>query len=230
MEKEIDYLSAVLESPEKPFVAILGGAKVSDKIAVIDNLIPKAEVIMIGGAMAYTFLQAQGRGVGSSLVESDKIDLARSLLEKAKGIKFLLPVDHVAAEKKDGPPDAKGKPTVVFESPREVPDIPEGLAGVDIGPRTIEQYSRALAGARTIVWNGPMGIFENKEFAKGTFAIAKAVADSGAKSIVGGGDSAAAVQRSGMADRISHISTGGGASLEFLEGKILPGVAALTDK
>jgi phosphoglycerate kinase len=230
MEKEIDYLSAVLESPEKPFVAILGGAKVSDKIAVIDNLIPKAEVIMIGGAMAYTFLQAQGRGVGSSLVESDKIDLARSLLEKAKGIKFLLPVDHVAAEKKDGPPDAKGKPTVVFESPREVTDIPEGLAGVDIGPRTIEQYSRALAGARTIVWNGPMGIFENKEFAKGTFAIAKAVADSGAKSIVGGGDSAAAVQRSGMADRISHISTGGGASLEFLEGKILPGVAALTDK
>ncbi len=230
MEKEIDYLSAVLESPEKPFVAILGGAKVSDKIAVIENLIPKAEVIMIGGAMAYTFLQAQGRGVGSSLVESDKIDLARSLLEKAKGIEFLLPVDHVAAEKKEGPPDAKGKPTVAFESPREVVDIPEGLAGVDIGPRTIEQYSRALAGARTIVWNGPMGIFENKEFARGTFAIAKAVADSGAKSIVGGGDSAAAVQRSGMADRISHISTGGGASLEFLEGKILPGVAALTDK
>ena len=230
MEKEIDYLSAVLESPEKPFVAILGGAKVSDKIAVIENLIPKAEVIMIGGAMAYTFLQAQGRGVGSSLVESDKIDLARSLLEKAKGIEFLLPVDHVAAEKKEGPPDAKGKPTVAFESPREVVDIPEGLAGVDIGPRTIEQYSRALAGARTVVWNGPMGIFENKEFARGTFAIAKAVADSGAKSIVGGGDSAAAVQRSGMADRISHISTGGGASLEFLEGKILPGVAALTDK
>lgn len=230
MEKEIDYLSAVLDSPEKPFVAILGGAKVSDKIAVIENLIPKADVIILGGAMAYTFLKAQGLGVGSSLVEPDRIDLARSLLEKAKGIKFLLPVDHVAAEKKDGPPDAKGKSTVVFGNPREVADIPEGLAGVDIGPRTIEHYSRALAGARTIVWNGPMGVFEYKDFAKGTFAIAKAVADSGAKSIVGGGDSAAAVQKSGVADRISHISTGGGASLEFLEGKILPGVSALTDK
>lgn len=230
MEKEIDYLSAALEKPERPFVAILGGAKVSDKIAVIENLIPKADAILIGGAMAYTFLKAQGKGVGASLVEEEKVELARRLLEKAKGIKFLLPVDHVAAEKKDGPPDSKGRPTVVFENPRETADIPVGLAGVDIGPRTIEEYSKAVAGARTIVWNGPMGIFENKDFAKGTFAVAKAVAESGAKSIVGGGDSASAVQKSGVADKISHISTGGGASLEFLEGKALPGVAALTDK
>jgi len=230
MEKEIDYLSQALESPERPFVAILGGAKVSDKIAVIENLIPKADAILIGGAMAYTFLKAQGKGVGASLVEEDKVELAKSLLEKAKGTRFLLPVDHVAAEKKEGPPDAKGRPTAAFGNPREVTDIPEGLAGVDIGPKTIEEFKKALAGARTIVWNGPMGIFENKDFARGTFEMARAVAASGARSIVGGGDSASAVQKSGMADRISHISTGGGASLEFLEGKVLPGVAALTDK
>lgn len=230
MEKEIDYLSAVLENPARPFVAILGGAKVSDKIAVIENLIPRADAILIGGAMAYTFLKAQGKGVGSSLVEEDKFELARTLLEKARGTRFLLPIDHVAAEKKEGPPDAKGRPTAVFENPRNVEDIPDGLAGVDIGPKTIGEYSQALAGAKTIVWNGPMGIFENKEFSKGTFAVARAVADSGAKSIVGGGDSASAVHKSGVADKISHISTGGGASLEFLEGKTLPGVAALTDK
>ena len=211
-------------------MAILGGAKVSDKIAVIENLIPKSDAILIGGAMAYTFLKAQGKGVGASLVEDDKVELAKSLLEKSKGIKFLLPVDHVVAEKKDGPPDAKGRPTVIFENPREVADIPDGLAGVDIGPRTIEEYAKAVAGAKTVVWNGPMGIFENKDFARGTFAIAKAVAESGAVSIVGGGDSASAVQKSGVAGKISHISTGGGASLEFLEGKVLPGVAALTDK
>jgi phosphoglycerate kinase len=230
MEKEIDYLSAALERPERPFVAILGGAKVSDKIAVLENLIPLADAILIGGAMAYTFLKAQGRGVGASLVEEDKVELAGKLLEKAKGMRFLLPVDHVVAVKKDGPPDAKGRPSVVFENPRVVADIPADLAGVDIGPGTIEEYSKSVAGAKTIVWNGPMGIFENKDFARGTFEIAKAVADSGAKSIVGGGDSASAVQKSGVADKISHISTGGGASLEFLEGRALPGVAALTDK
>jgi len=230
MEKEIDYLSSVLEKPERPFLAILGGAKVSDKIGVIENLIPRCDAILIGGAMAYTFLKAQGRKVGSSLVEEDKMDLARDLMQKAGGIKFLLPKDHLAAEKKEGPPDAKGKPTVIFENPRVVDEIPQGLAGVDIGPKTIEEYTLALKGAKTVVWNGPMGIFEHKDFAQGTFAMAKAVAESGALSIVGGGDSASAVHRSGVADRISHISTGGGASLEFLEGKVLPGVAALTDK
>ncbi len=230
MEKEIDYLSRVLEDPARPFVAILGGAKVSDKIAVIENLIPRADAILIGGAMAYTFLMAQGRQVGSSLVEQDKLDLAKSLLEKSAAIRFLLPSDHVAAEKKQGEPDKKGKPTFTFVNPRQVTDIPAGLAGVDIGPATIEAYKAAIAGARTVVWNGPMGIFETPEYARGTFEVARAVAASGATSIVGGGDSASAVLQSGVADRISHISTGGGASLEFLEGKTLPGVAALTDK
>jgi phosphoglycerate kinase len=230
MEKEIDYLSAALESPEHPFVAILGGAKVSDKIAVIENLIPKADAILIGGAMAYTFLLAQGKEVGSSLVEKDKFEMAKDILAKSSKIKFLLPSDHIAAEKKEGEPDKKGKPTFSFINPKEVTDIPQGLAGVDIGPRTIAEYSQAIAGAKTIVWNGPMGIFETPEYAKGTFEVAKAVAASGAKSIIGGGDSASAVQQSGVAGKISHISTGGGASLEFLEGKVLPGVAALTEK
>jgi phosphoglycerate kinase len=230
MEKEIDYLSAALENPEHPFVAILGGAKVSDKIAVIENLIPKADAILIGGAMAYTFLLAQGREVGSSLVEKDKLDMAKDILEKSKKIKFLLPSDHIAAEKKEGEPDKKGKPTFSFVNPKEVNDIPQGLAGVDIGPKTIAEYNQVISGARTIVWNGPMGIFETPEYARGTYEVAKAVAASGARSIIGGGDSASAVQQSGVADKISHISTGGGASLEFLEGKVLPGVAALTDK
>jgi phosphoglycerate kinase len=230
MEKEIDYLSATLEKPEHPFVAILGGAKVSDKIAVIENLIPKADAILIGGAMAYTFLLAQGREAGSSLVEKDKVEMAKEILKKAQKIKFLLPSDHIAAEKKEGEPDKKGKPTFTFVNPKEVTDIPSGMAGVDIGPQTIAEYSRVIAGARTVVWNGPMGIFETPEYAKGTFEIARAVAATGAKSIVGGGDSASAVHLSGVADKISHISTGGGASLEFLEGKVLPGVAALTDK
>jgi phosphoglycerate kinase len=230
MEKEIDYLSAALESPEHPFVAILGGAKVSDKIAVIENLIPKADAILIGGAMAYTFLLAQGKEVGSSLVEKDKLEMAKDILAKSSKIKFLLPSDHIAAEKKEGEPDKKGKPTFSFIDPKEVTDIPQGLAGVDIGPRTIAEYSQAIAGAKTIVWNGPMGIFETPEYAKGTFEVAQAVAASGAKSIIGGGDSASAVQQSGVAGKISHISTGGGASLEFLEGKVLPGVAALTEK
>jgi phosphoglycerate kinase len=230
MEKEIDYLSAALENPEHPFVAILGGAKVSDKIAVIENLISKADAILIGGAMAYTFLMAQGKGTGSSLVEKDKLDMAKDILQKAQKIKFLLPVDHIAAEKMEGEPDKKGKPTFTFVNPKEVTDIPQGLAGVDIGPKAIAEYSQTISGAKTIVWNGPMGIFETPEYAKGTFEVAKAVAVSGAKSIIGGGDSASAVQLSGVADKISHISTGGGASLEFLEGKTLPGVAALTDK
>ncbi|MDO9390971.1 MAG: phosphoglycerate kinase [bacterium] len=230
MEKEIDYLSAALDKPDHPFVAILGGAKVSDKIAVIENLIPKAESILIGGAMAYTFLLAQGKEVGSSLVEKDKVDLAREILKRSREIRFLLPSDHVAAEKKEGQPDKKGKPTFSFVNPKTVTDIPSGMAGVDIGPKTIAEYSQVIAGAKTVVWNGPMGIFETPEYAKGTFEIAKAVAATGAKSIVGGGDSASAVHLSGVADKISHISTGGGASLEFLEGKVLPGVAALTDK
>jgi len=230
MEKEIDYLSAALESPEHPFVAILGGAKVSDKIAVIENLINKADAILIGGAMAYTFLLAQGKEVGSSLVEKDKLDMAKDIWQKSQKIKFLLPVDHIAAEKKEGEPDKKGKPTFIFVNPKEVVEIPQGLAGVDIGPKTIAEYNKVISGAKTIVWNGPMGIFETPEYAKGTFEVAKAVAASGAKSIIGGGDSASAVHLSGVADKISHISTGGGASLEFLEGKVLPGVAALTDK
>lgn len=230
MEKEIDYLSAALEDPEHPFVAILGGAKVSDKIAVIENLLNKADAILIGGAMAYTFLLAQGKEVGASLVEKDKLDMAKDILQKSQKIKFLLPIDHIAAEKKEGEPDKKGKPTFTFVNPQEVMEIPQGLAGVDIGPKTIAEYNKVISGARTIVWNGPMGIFETPEYARGTFEVAKAVAASGAKSIIGGGDSASAVHLSGVADKISHISTGGGASLEFLEGKILPGVAALTDK
>jgi phosphoglycerate kinase len=230
MEKEIDYLSAALETPEHPFVAILGGAKVSDKIAVIENLLNKADSVLIGGAMAYTFLLAQGKEVGSSLVEKDKLDMAKDILQKSQKIRFLLPIDHIAAEKKEGQPDKKGKPTFTFVNPKEVAEIPRGLAGVDIGPKTIIDYNKAISGARTIVWNGPMGIFETPEYAKGTFEVAKAVAASGAKSIIGGGDSASAVHLSGVAEKISHISTGGGASLEFLEGKVLPGVAALTDK
>jgi phosphoglycerate kinase len=230
MEKEIDYLSAALEKPEHPFVAILGGAKVSDKIAVIENLIPKAESILIGGAMAYTFLLAQGKEVGSSLVEKDKVETAREILKKSQKIQFLLPSDHIVAEKKDGEPDKKGKPTFSFVNPKVVTEIPKDMAGVDIGPKTIAEYSQVVAGAKTVVWNGPMGIFETPEYARGTFEIAKAVAATGAKSIVGGGDSASAVHLSGVAGKISHISTGGGASLEFLEGKVLPGVAALTDK
>jgi phosphoglycerate kinase len=230
MEKEIDYLSAALDKPDHPFVAILGGAKVSDKIAVIENLIPKADAILIGGAMAYTFLLAQGKEVGSSLVEKDKVEMAKDILKKSQEINFLLPSDHIAAEKKEGQPDKKGKPTFSFVNPQEVTEIPKGLAGVDIGPQTIAEYSRVVAGAKTVVWNGPMGIFETPEYARGTFEIARAVAATGAKSIVGGGDSASAVHLSGVAQKISHISTGGGASLEFLEGKVLPGVAALTDK
>lgn len=222
MEKELEYLGKALENPQRPFVAILGGAKVSDKIGVIQNLIGKVDALIIGGGMAYTFLKAQGHEVGKSLVEADKLDLAKQLLEqaKARGIKFLLPVDHVVAEK--------------FEAtaPHKVVDeIPADVMALDIGPKTIGLFSNAVADAKTIVWNGPMGVFEMEAFAKGTNAVAKAVADNGgATSIVGGGDSVSAVKKAGVADKITHISTGGGASLEFLEGKELPGVAALTEK
>jgi phosphoglycerate kinase len=225
MEKELQYLGKVLEHPEKPFIAILGGAKVSDKIGVIQNLMTKVDSLLIGGGMAYTFLKAQGLEVGKSLVEVDKLELARTLLEEAKKRKltFLLPVDHVAA--------AKIEPNAVLQQIGEGQPIPANLTALDIGPKTIELFSEEISRARTIVWNGPMGVFELPAFSKGTTKIAQAVADNvGATSIVGGGDSVSAVRAAGVADRITHISTGGGASLEFLEGKKLPGVEALTDK
>jgi phosphoglycerate kinase len=225
MEKELQYLGKALEHPEKPFVAILGGAKVSDKIAVIRNLMTKVDVLIIGGGMAYTFLKAQGQEIGKSLVEADRLDLAKQLLGEAKtrGLKFLLPVDHVVAEKIDAGATVRtiGKGQA----------IPANMMALDIGPETIELFSEEVSTARTIVWNGPMGVFEVAPFSKGTFKLAQAVADNGgATSIVGGGDSVSAVHQAGVADRITHISTGGGASLEFLEGKKLPGVEALSDK
>jgi phosphoglycerate kinase len=225
MEKELRYLGKALEHPEKPFIAILGGAKVSDKIGVIQNLMSKVDSLLIGGGMAYTFLKAQGFEVGKSLVEADKLALARTLLEEAKKRKltFLLPVDHLAA--------AKIEPTAVVQQIDEGQPIPANLMALDIGPKTIELFSEEISRARTIVWNGPMGVFEVPAFSKGTYKIAQAVADNvGATSIVGGGDSVSAVRAAGVADKITHISTGGGASLEFLEGKKLPGVEALTDK
>jgi phosphoglycerate kinase len=225
MEKELEYLGRATEHPEKPFVAILGGAKVSDKIGVIQNLLTKVDALIIGGAMAYTFLKAQGHPVGKSKVEEDKLDLAREIFEDAKNrqVKFMLPVDHVAAEKID----ANAKPHIIGTGQH----FPDYLIGLDIGPETVEQFSEEISRAATIVWNGPMGVFEIPAFAKGTFKIARAVADNaGATSIIGGGDSVSAVKAAGVADKISHISTGGGASLEFLEGKQLPGVEALTDK
>ena len=225
MEKELNYMGKALTEPDKPFVAIIGGAKVSDKIQVIDNLLDKADAIIIGGGMAYTFLNAQGQATGKSLVETDKLDVAKSALEKAKakGVRFLLPVDHVLADK--FAPDAK---TQVFSG---TGPFPADLMALDIGPKSIALFEDEIAEARTIIWNGPMGVFEMPAFAKGTNAIAHAVArNHDATTIVGGGDSVAAVKQSGVSDRITHISTGGGASLEFLEGKTLPGVAALTDK
>ena len=225
MEKELDYLGRVLGNPARPFVAILGGAKVSDKIGVIQNLMGRVDTLLIGGAMAYTFAKAQGRPVGKSLVEDDKLDLARQLLEKAnaRNLKLLLPVDDVYASKLDA-----GAKMFIVEAGKPTP--PE-MMGVDIGPKTIQIYSEEIKKAATIVWNGPMGVFEIDPFAEGTVAVARAIArNTSATSIVGGGDSVAAVQAAGVADKISHISTGGGASLEFLEGKKLPGVEALTDK
>ncbi len=225
MEKELDYLGRAIGNPERPFVAILGGAKVSDKLAVVRNLLSKVDTLIIGGGMAYTFLKAQGHEVGNSLCENDQLDYAREMLElaKSRGVKLLLPVDNVAADRFAADADTK----VVGD------DIPAGWMGLDIGPRTIELYSAAIAGAKTVVWNGPMGCFEMPKFAAGTFGGCEAVAGvkaGGGVSIIGGGDSVSAVKKSGLADKMSHISTGGGASLEFLEGKELPGVAALSDK
>ena len=223
IQKEISVMGKALANPERPFLAILGGAKVSDKIEVIKNLLDKVDYLIIGGGMAYTFVKAQGHDVGTSICEMDKLDLANELIEsaKAKGVKLLLPVDNVVS---DGFSNEANKQTVASDS------IPEGWGGMDIGPKTIELFSEAIAASKTIVWNGPMGVFEFANFAVGTRAIAKAVAESGAISIIGGGDSAAAVEQLGFADRITHISTGGGASLEFLEGKVLPGIACLLDK
>ena len=224
MEKELEYLGRALENPQRPFVAILGGAKVSDKIEVIRNLIPKVNALLIGGGMAYTFLKAAGHAVGKSLLEDEKLDLARQLLveARARGLRFQLPVDHVIAAQMD----RKAATSIV---PASLP-IPEDQMGLDIGPRTVELFRIEIAAARTIVWNGPMGVFELAPFAAGTLAVAQAVAaNASATSIVGGGDSVAAVKAAGVAEKISHISTGGGASLEFLEGKQLPGVELLTD-
>lgn len=239
MERELQYLGDELETPARPFVVILGGAKVSDKITVIDRLLEKANTILIGGAMAYTFRLAQGYKTGKSLVEPDKTDTAKAALEKAKarGVKFLLPVDDVvAAPVKTDKLDKKGKPVIDYQNVRASGDMncPEDAAGLDVGPKTIAAYTAEIAGAGTILWNGPMGLFEDKRFAEGTNAIARAVAEvtrkNGAKSIIGGGDSVKALNKAGLGDKVSFMSTGGGASLEFLEGKVLPGVAALSDK
>ena len=220
LKKEVDYLRKAVHDPAKPYVAVLGGAKVEDKIPVIENLLNKASDILIGGAMAYTFLKAQGKDVGKSLVEDDKLDIARSILERAseKKVNFLLPLDHVLAAAVDA-----GAETEVVES---FP-FPADRMGVDIGPKTVAAYAKIIAAARTIIWNGPLGIFEIDKFAKGTMGIAAAIAKSKAISIVGGGDSIAAVKKAGVADQISHISTGGGASLEFLAHETLPGIDAL---
>jgi phosphoglycerate kinase len=219
MMKEIGSLEKALVRPQKPYVAILGGAKVSDKIGVIQNLQDKVTTLLIGGGMAYTFLKAEGFQIGKSLVEEDQLTFSLTLLEKAKGkIKFLLPSDHIAAERMD----IQAKREVVKDD-----KIPADWVCLDIGPETVKTYSEEIKSAKTIVWNGPMGVFEMEPFSQGTFAIAKAVANSSAFSIVGGGDSVSAVNKAGVADRISHISTGGGASLEFLEGKKLPGIEAL---
>lgn len=229
MERELKFLGEAVANAAKPFVVILGGAKVSDKIKVIDTLLDKADTILIGGAMAYTFALAQGRKVGKSLTEPDQVGTALKALEKAKakGVKFLLPVDTYIVEEFDF-----AKKTV---SPGKYiepgSDIPDGWEGVDIGPKTVEAYKAEIASAKTILWNGPMGVFEVKECAKGTFAVAEAIAaNQGAVTIIGGGDSVKAVKRAGVADKVSFISTGGGASLEFLEGKVLPGVACIPDK
>ena len=218
MDRELEYLGKATRNPARPCVAIIGGAKVSDKIEVIENMLSTVDTVMIGGAMAYTFLKARGEGIGKSLVEDDKLELARELMQRA-GTKLLLPTDHVVAEK--------------FEANapnRVVTAIPDGVMALDIGPATIKTYEAAIAGAKTSIWNGPMGVFELKPFDTGTVALAIAVANSGAISVVGGGDSEKAIKSAGVSDKISHVSTGGGASLEFLSGIELPGVAALSDK
>jgi len=222
MEKEIKFLGDAVENPVRPFVAILGGAKVSDKINVINNLLEKVDTLIIGGGMAYTFLKAQGQEVGNSLLEADKLDYALEMVKKAeaKGVKLLLPIDHVVGKEFSNDTEKK-----------TVDTIEAGWSGYDIGPKTIELYKNALAGAKTVVWNGPMGVFEFENFAQGTLEVCRAVADlKDATTVVGGGDSVNAVKRLGFADKMTHISTGGGASLEYLEGKELPGVAAAQSK
>ena len=225
MEKEIAYLGSAVENPVRPFVAILGGAKVSDKLAVVRNLLTKVDTLIIGGGMAYTFLAAQGHKIGNSLCEADQMDYAREMIAEAakRGVKLLLPVDSIEADKFD--PEANTKVVGL--------DVDDNWMGLDIGPETVKLYSDAIKSAKTVVWNGPMGCFEMEKFSKGTFGVCDAVAEvkaNGGISIIGGGDSVAAVKKSGLADKMSHISTGGGASLEYLEGKELPGVAALNDK
>jgi phosphoglycerate kinase len=224
MEKELDYLATALESPKRPMVAILGGAKVSDKIKVIESLLSKADKLLIGGGMANTFFRAQGHAMGASLVEDGAVDMAKDLLTKSGG-KLVLPVDAVIADKMDNAANTK----VVSTSA----DVPDGWLIVDVGPKTVEEFAKILADAKTIVWNGPMGVFEQPNFAKGTNGVAKALGEltgKGAVTIIGGGDSAAAVQQAGLAEKMTHISTGGGASLELLEGQALPGVVALNDR
>lgn len=223
IQKEIKFMGGALSNPKRPFVAILGGAKVSDKIGVIENLIDQVDTLIIGGGMAYTFFKANGKTIGNSLCEDDKLDVARDILKKAeaKGVRFLLPIDNHIAEKFDESADDKYS---------ENGSIPEGWMGMDIGPNSIKLFVDAVKDAETVIWNGPMGVFEMAKYAVGTNAVAEAVAASGAVSIIGGGDSVAAVTKLGYADKMSHISTGGGASLEFLEGKELPGIACIDNK
>ncbi|MBR2956939.1 MAG: phosphoglycerate kinase [Clostridia bacterium] len=223
IQKEISFIGGALENPQRPFVAILGGAKVSDKIGVITNLLDKVDTLIVGGGMAYTFMKYLGHNIGTSLLEADKVELAGEMMAKAKekGVNFLIPVDNKVGKEYDPNTEA-----MVVDSD----DIPEGWMGLDIGPKSQEMFANAIKGAGTVIWNGPMGVSEWENFAAGTVAVANAVAESGAISIIGGGDSAAAVQKLGFADKMSHISTGGGASLEYMEGKELPGIAALNEK
>lgn len=239
MQRELKFLGDELDHPVRPFVVILGGAKVSDKIKVLDRLLDKANTILIGGAMAYTFKLALGQSVGKSLVERDRVDIAKAALEKAKakGVKFLLPVDNVIVNPVDtGKKNKKGRAIFDLQNPRVNPalDIPDDAEGVDIGPATVKLFEAEIHGAKTVLWNGPMGIFEDPRFAEGTFAVARAVVHAtqahGAKTIIGGGDSVKAINIAGLGDKVTFMSTGGGASLEFLEGNVLPGVGALSDK
>jgi len=227
MEKEIAFLGNAVENPVRPFVAILGGAKVADKLNVISNLLEKCDTLIIGGGMAFTFLKAQGKEIGKSLVDDTKLEYCKEMMEKAEklGKKLLLPVDSTVADNFPDPIDGPIDVTVVPSN-----QIPADKEGLDIGTKTAELYAEAVKSAKTVVWNGPMGVFENPTLAKGTIAVAKALAETDAITIIGGGDSAAAVNQLGFADKMSHISTGGGASLEYLEGKELPGVAAADDK
>ena len=225
--KELDIMGKALENPDRPFVAVLGGAKVADKLNVIDNLLEKVDTLIIGGGMAYTFLKAKGYGVGKSLLDETKIDYCKEMMAKAKekGVKLLLPVDTVCIKDFPDPIDAAVETVTV-----DANAIPADMEGCDIGPKTRELFANAVKGAKTVIWNGPMGVFENPTLAAGTLAVAQAMADSDAVTIIGGGDSAAAVEQMGLGDKMTHISTGGGASLEYLEGKVLPGVACLDEK